>query len=338
MKFVRKTCLFALISALVFSLAAPAALADDTKAATYSDTANTWYAQDAARYGYSGIFDAGDGLFHGESAVTRMEFARLLHKALDVNVNYFAPVSVSDYFDDVAEGTPGATDLCDLAALGVLASGGSFRPEDPLPRDEMVLWLMNALRYYTNDQYMMIMIALPPYADEADIAEDCLSDVRTASVLGLVLGGEDNRFFPQRDTTRAEAVTVASRLADLLENYNSNVAVNAAASEQDGALTLTLTVLNNTQAPVTLTCPSAQIFDFRLLDTAGNTLWTWSADKSFAAVVTPVVLAPGENVVYSVQVDADTYAALRSRTAQARGYLCGSSDDFTVDSAGYAAE
>jgi hypothetical protein len=53
--------------------------------------------------------------------------------------------------------------------------------------------------------------------------------------------------------------------------------------------------LRNTQAePIELTFPSGQIFDFKIHNDKGETVYTWSADKLFPQVVVTERIGPGE--------------------------------------------
>lgn len=61
---------------------------------------------------------------------------------------------------------------------------------------------------------------------------------------------------------------------------------------------LTLQVTNATEAPLTLSFPSGQTYDFAVLR-GGETLWTWSADRSFIQVLRDETLAAGETRTYT---------------------------------------
>lgn len=81
---------------------------------------------------------------------------------------------------------------------------------------------------------------------------------------------------------------------------------------------LVLVVQNRGSAPVTLSLPTAQLYDF-WIERDGREVWRWSAGRAFATVVTPFELRPGENQVFreswsqvgadGSQVPAGTYAA-----------------------------
>ena len=59
------------------------------------------------------------------------------------------------------------------------------------------------------------------------------------------------------------------------------------------SIRLVLQVSNATDQAVTLTFPSGQSYDFQVRDGA-ETVWSWSADRSFIQAVRTETLAPGE--------------------------------------------
>jgi hypothetical protein len=70
---------------------------------------------------------------------------------------------------------------------------------------------------------------------------------------------------------------------------------------EPGSVRFTLNVTNASAGPVVLEFPSSQRYDFSVESTAGETLWTWSADRSFAQVVGADTLAAGATVTYEAE-------------------------------------
>lgn len=64
-------------------------------------------------------------------------------------------------------------------------------------------------------------------------------------------------------------------------------------------VTLELRVTNPQTVPVTLQFSSGQQFDFRVRRLDGSTVWLWSADKGFIAMLTSRTLAAGETATYA---------------------------------------
>lgn len=61
---------------------------------------------------------------------------------------------------------------------------------------------------------------------------------------------------------------------------------------------LTLAVTNPGPAPVTLTAPTSQLYDFIVLKD-GVEVWRWSAGRMFLTVLTELTIAPGETRAFS---------------------------------------
>lgn len=345
MRHIKKILLSVLVIALSLSSAAfGASAASDTGSAPcvfvdpygYTDVGAGWYDKWVCSYGYPDIFSNGDNLFHPDQAITRMEFARLLHEALGISINYFAATDIGDYFDDVPAGDAGANALYDLVTCGIIDTTGSFRPSETLDRDEMIHFVMNAFYYEIGSDYALPDLALQPFSDDADIIVGYRGDVSRAAVLGFINGAGDNLLLPRKAATRAEAVTVVGRLAELLKaDYGSNVSVKATAKEADGKLVMTLAILNNTENTVTIDHSSAQKFDFQILSEAGKELYRWSDGRMFTPALTTTEIAPGTEAAFSVELDADAYSAIRADACTVKAYIAGTSADFTVNPDGY---
>ncbi|HEV3049362.1 MAG TPA: BsuPI-related putative proteinase inhibitor [Longimicrobium sp.] len=71
--------------------------------------------------------------------------------------------------------------------------------------------------------------------------------------------------------------------------------VSSLSVETEGdTVVLTLQVTNPYDAPVAVTFPSGQTYDFSVRDAGGRVLWTWSADRGFIQAVQTRTLAAGE--------------------------------------------
>lgn len=339
----KKTFIPLLILSLLLSMLPFSAMAEVggtiTKAMPkpyYRDLVGQWYEQDAALFGYPAIF-ATDATFQGDLAMTRMEFVRALHEALGININYFAAIDIHEFFEDVDNETPGASQLYDLVISGIIEPTGQFYPEDALNREEMVHLIIKALDFRTGGQYALIMMMPAPFADHAEIDEAYTNDVMKAQLLNLLKGRGDNFLFPKASATRGEGVTMISRLINLLQNLQQEFQIHAEMKEETDGLAMRLILQNNTEQEIFLQHTSGQKFDFKLLDREGEILYTWSADKSFTMALTQTVVAPHETVVFEQLLASEAYALLKDRTFELRAYLVGSSDVYEIISEGYSA-
>lgn len=72
------------------------------------------------------------------------------------------------------------------------------------------------------------------------------------------------------------------------------LAASVEANVRGDSVLLKLHVTNTSDSSVPFTFPSSQRYDFQVRDEGGEILWTWSATRSFAQVVTEAELAPSE--------------------------------------------
>lgn len=61
---------------------------------------------------------------------------------------------------------------------------------------------------------------------------------------------------------------------------------------------ITLSKQNISARPIVLSYPTSQRYDFSVRG-INNTVWQWSADKTFAAVVGQIYLEPGQGLSYT---------------------------------------
>lgn len=334
----KKKILVSLLIICIMLTAVPmTTLAATETANNYSDISGKWFTEAVTQYGYLEIFSDNSGKFNPEKKITRIEFARLLHKALGISINYFVAPDVSDDFNDMKNTDIGAGELIDLVTAGIIERGGNFLPNNQLDRDVMIHWIMNALDNETGGFYAIPKIALMPFDDDNAITVAYKTQLHNAQLLRLILGRGNNMFFPKDGATRAEGATIVSRLMTLLDSLKGTVDVTASALlVKDGSLVMSLTIQNNTDKAITINHTSGQKYDFKLFDVTGSNLYTWSADKLFIAALGTTVLNSGESVVYSDTLDSAAFSALNTAVSM-KAFIIGTSSDFTIDTNGYTA-
>ena len=79
---------------------------------------------------------------------------------------------------------------------------------------------------------------------------------------------------------------------------------------------------------LTLTYMSGQRFDYQILDAAGETVLTWSANKSFIEMISEVPMAAGETILYTDDFD---YSDMMGGKIPAGNYTLKFSTSFSVD-------
>lgn len=141
-----------------------------------------------------------DSTFRPENPISRAEFAAILVKALKLEKNK------DIYFDDTREHW--ARDYIAAAAGHGVVSGyndDSFGPDDYITRQEMAVMVSRAAG-------LEITTSTEVFKDAEKIAGWAREGVAKAFANGIVTGYPDNTFRPEACATRAEAVTVISKI------------------------------------------------------------------------------------------------------------------------------
>ncbi|CAG7645217.1 hypothetical protein PAESOLCIP111_04906 [Paenibacillus solanacearum] len=168
-----------------------------------SDIRGHWAEAQIRRFVERGALDGyPDGTFKPDAGITRAEFVTFLVKELGLKVGGDAG------FADTAQHW--ARSYIAAAAQAGMVSGyssTSFGPDDPVTREQIVLMLVNAnvLKSVQAGQTL-------PFVDAGDISSWAREAVNTAVSEGVMDGYPDGTLRPQGATTRAEAVTLVSRV------------------------------------------------------------------------------------------------------------------------------
>jgi hypothetical protein len=147
------------------------------------------------------VYGYGDGTFRPDRPVTRAEFAAMLVRALELPLQSGAQFA----FTDAGRIPVWALPSIAAARQAGLIEGyddGSFRAERHIDRTEMTVMLVRAL----GDRYSSAVEELA-YADKQQIPAWAQLSIAAATEAGIMKGKPGNRFAPDDNATRAEAVT-----------------------------------------------------------------------------------------------------------------------------------
>ncbi|WP_158289589.1 S-layer homology domain-containing protein [Paenibacillus flagellatus] len=161
-----------------------------------------------------------DGLsaseFGPDRPITRAQFTKLL-------------VEMKNGKETVASYRPNGTPFADVSADAwyyvyvalakeqglVQGSGGTFRPEDPLTREELAVLIVRAMGLETEAQQKAKELEAdgraPSFADGRTIAPWASAYAETARIRGLMNGVEADRFDPQATATRSQGAVLILR-------------------------------------------------------------------------------------------------------------------------------
>jgi len=216
----------------------------------------------------------------------------------------------------------------------------SYFGRDLLLREDTSTGDLFAYDRAAGTETLWVSTGLPVGSTFSSSVDPCSGQAQIASRDGLVLVGlEDlpnvvqvkfqttcadagvtNQYYaPGVGLIRQEQTTFAGPLAYRLMYYRAGarqsvtgevaftVAVDSPSYFSGGVLGARLTLRNGASDPITLHFPSSQSFDLKILNEKGEGVYTWSADKSFAAVLHDEKLGPGE-LAYGATIPLDGLA------------------------------
>jgi hypothetical protein len=189
--------------------------------ATFSDIqANYWAADFIQQLSQRGVI-AGfpDGSFRPEEPVTRAQFAAMINKAFQKPVQR-QPIT----FKDVPSNYWAASAIQQAYTIGFLAGypGNNFRPNEAIPRQQVLVSLANGLQYTASGDPATI---LQYYNDAANIADYARSPIAAATEKQIVVNYPDVKFL--NPTITASRAQVAAFIYQALVSSNQATAINS---------------------------------------------------------------------------------------------------------------
>ncbi|WP_024546903.1 S-layer homology domain-containing protein [Picosynechococcus sp. NKBG15041c] len=160
-----------------------------------------------------------DGSFRPDAPVTRAQFAAMVQKALPKSTNRNAIA-----FGDVPSSYWAFTAINNAYEMGFLSGypGQVFRPEQNIPREQVLVALANGLNYTPRND---TNTTLGYYRDSGSIADFARSPIAAATERRMVVNYSDlQQLNPKRNATRAE---VAAFIYQALLSQNQVQAINS---------------------------------------------------------------------------------------------------------------
>ena len=178
------------------------------KPTSFTDISGHWAYDDIRYLSEKSIINGkSKELFCPEDCVTRAEFAALLVRTANLQAS-------SDMrFDDIDSNEWYAQSVSAAAGSGIIfGSGGKFRPNDNISREEAAVMLMRACKANGID----VPQGSASFADSSEISSWAADDINAASALGIIRGMSNGSFMPKKTLTRAESAAVIKRLYGLI--------------------------------------------------------------------------------------------------------------------------
>lgn len=166
----------------------------------FKDAKNHWAKDDIALAYQLGIVGGYEGnIFKPNKPITRAEFATIFANALGLEVK-----ETSTSFRDL-EGHWSKNKVEALRELGIIGgySDGTFKPDKEITRAEVAAIIAKSLAAHSSAEN---------WFNDIDSTNWAASYINKVAGLGLVNGVGDGKFAPNKNTTRAEAITLIMRM------------------------------------------------------------------------------------------------------------------------------
>ncbi|MDQ8737268.1 pectinesterase family protein [Paenibacillus sp. LHD-38] len=176
---------------------------------SFPDAGSHWAEQDISLLA-SKLLVQGNavGMFEPEREIRRAEFAALLVRSLGLSEKQpneaFLDVSLDAWY-------AGSVAAAVHAGLMKGSGNGTFRPEDRISREEMVVMIARAAAFAGQENGTASPVS-QSFSDYGDISDWAKDSVDWAAQAGLVNGLGDGNFAPGYETTRAQAVVIIKRM------------------------------------------------------------------------------------------------------------------------------
>lgn len=244
--------------------------------ATFPDVSSDyWAAQFIQELASRNIIEGfPDGSFRPNEAVTRAQFAAMIRKAFPNAQDVRTPIN----FADVPSNYWGYQAIQDAYTSGFLAGypGGTFRPNENIPRAQVLVSLASGLNYTTTGSADALLQA---YSDASNIPGYARNSIAATTERRIVVNYPDVRVLsPNQTATRADVAAFI---------YQALVSTGTVAAIQSPY------IVGQVAPPQALTIPSGTAIPLRY-DRADKVLLAKNEPNP-----TPITLTVAQNVVTS---------------------------------------
>lgn len=148
-------------------------------------------------------------LFSPSKTVTRAEFSSMIVKALSLD-RLITDRKEEAAYSDVRKGDWYYEDVKIMHQLQITKGydDGTFKPNDPVTREQMVVMIMNALQILGQVQGGNVQASGKPFADQNEISSWAKSSVNKAKEMKIILGTGQHLFMPKQSSNRADTAVL----------------------------------------------------------------------------------------------------------------------------------
>jgi len=180
---------------------------------TFDDIQNHWSQKYVEVMASKGVIKGySDKVFGVQDNITRADYLTLLIRALGITTE------VDDNFTDVEEDKYYYETLGIAKKLGIVNTKDNlFRPNEPITREDMMVFTASVLNYSNGNIYHGSIDDLKQFTDTYLFSPEAVESVAVLVKEGIIVGNR-NELFPKNNLTRAEAATVLYRMYNKLWN------------------------------------------------------------------------------------------------------------------------
>ena len=185
----------------------------------FSDAESHWAKDAIEKWSELKIIEGDGEKFRPDDDITRAEMAVIINRVMSYTVsvpNTFSDLDMSWYTDAILKAN---------AAGVMLGDGEKVRPNDKITRQEAVVMLARMFDIAQDEGEVALS-----YSDASKVAEWALGYVGAMTNLKYIQG-DNNKFNPQSNLTRAQTVTMLDNILGALYNapgtYQQNISGNA---------------------------------------------------------------------------------------------------------------
>ncbi|OBY80930.1 hypothetical protein BBG47_03620 [Paenibacillus sp. KS1] len=152
-------------------------------------------------------------LFSPSKAVTRAEFSSMIVKALSLD-RLITDRKEEAAYSDVRKGDWYYEDVKIMHQLQITKGydDGTFKPNEPVTREQMVVMMMNALQILGQVQGGNAQASGNAFADQNAISSWAQSSVNKAKEMKIVSGTGQNLFMPKQSSNRADTAVLVWKM------------------------------------------------------------------------------------------------------------------------------
>jgi hypothetical protein len=181
---------------------------------SFSDTAKySWAKKQIEVLASKGIIGGiSDKNFGPALNITRADFVSLLVRTMGLTT------TVDSNYQDVTKKDYFYNDVGIAKKLGITpVSGNSFKPRDPITRQDMMVFTAAALKYAGVVDKAGTASELAKFTDKSKISPNAVEGAATVVKMGIITGS-NNLLNPQGKLSRAEAAIVIYKVYNLMDN------------------------------------------------------------------------------------------------------------------------